>query len=117
MSTYVFIRRDRETGKPVHVLAETRNMLGLVDEIGLSLERDRPDIYAKAFPSIGIGEVYLNTLDRDEFRAVYEATRSRYDSLVEKAHAEGGGDPVALAAWEEYLNALETDPRLGPGEE
>ena len=90
-------------------------MLGLVVPTAEETKESHPDIYAESFaPLEWGGDVDLSRLTSDQFQTVYELSRAAYDEFLAKFSTAESRKAVSgtHAKWVEYLQALESDPRL-----
>jgi hypothetical protein len=117
MSIWVLIRNSSDELEPVSVLGGSPSMLFLLDMPARKIKKSYPEIYDKAFSSLEWSEVHLENLDADQFKVVYEITRDAYEDFLEEFPSNVEPDPVVgpRLMWQEYMAALEGDPRLGDG--
>lgn len=83
----------------------------LVNDMAEIMRDQFPDIYRASFESLEwFGDVNLTPLTTGQFRTVYELARAQYARFLDA----GGKDrsPGAAYFWQEYISALESDPRL-----
>ena len=93
-------------------------MVPLVAEVAETMKISHPRIYAASFQDLEWGgDVDLSKLDKDDFATVYDASRNSYEKFLNRM-AESGRELEGsgiFQMWQEYLRALEADPRFADG--
>jgi hypothetical protein len=105
----------RERPEQVIIVGGTHATLPLVAGVADYMQTHDPAIYATAFEALEWnGDVYLSDLNSQDFKKVVEATRAAYQEFL-NACSEGEAEeehPGIYRQWQEYLAALDSDPRL-----
>lgn len=100
---------------PSMILGGSHAMVPLVAEVAEYMKNNRPDIYAAAFEQLEWGgNVDLGDLNKEDFAAVYAATLRSYETFLSSMPREEiqEKEPGVLKKWQEYIKALEADPRF-----
>lgn len=104
---------------PSIIVGGSHAMVPLVADVAEHMKNFHPNIYKRAFESLEwAGDVDLSELDEHDFSIVYDASRSSYERFLSDMAASGrdlNGSGV-YQMWQEYLKALEADPRFSDGE-
>src|SRR3954467_6110353 len=98
---------------PTMILGGSHAMVPLVAEVAEYMKKRHPNIYTAAFEELEWGgNVDLSELAESDFVTVYDASRNSYEKFLNCIEDAEKNEPGVFKKWQEYLNAMEADPRL-----